>query len=315
MDIHELVKLVKKLHRESGQVPKYNDLQEFVSRRTIDKFTLNKILDAAGLEPTKQTDPVELEKKAPRILALDIETSPILAHVWGLWENNVSLNMIERDWFVLSYCAKFVGEDKVYYADQRNEKDIENDLKLMVGIRDLIEKADILLTHNGDKFDIKKLNARFILHKLQPVPPKQSIDTLKIAKRFFSFTSNKLEYIAKYLGCKEKSKHGEFPGFSMWSECLKGNKKAFKEMQLYNLQDVETLIEVYDKLKSWDTNLNFQAFYGKLVCVCGESLFFKNGMRYTKSSINQLYKCSGCNKSYTDKTNLIKKENKIGFAK
>jgi hypothetical protein len=28
----------------------------------------------------------------PKVLIYDIETAPIVAHVWGLWENNVGLN-------------------------------------------------------------------------------------------------------------------------------------------------------------------------------------------------------------------------------
>ena len=203
LTFHDLVCALKKLSDELGKSP---TLREFtasgISRRQIDKYKFSKIVEAAGLPPNphaQTTKPVEIVVRPPKILALDIETAPILAHVWGLWENNVALNQIERDGFVLSYCARFIGESEVYYQDQRNVSPIENDLEIIKGIHKLINEADILLTHNGDKFDIKKLNARFIFHGLDPIAPKQSIDTLKIAKKYFSFTSNKLEYIARLL--------------------------------------------------------------------------------------------------------------------
>jgi uncharacterized protein YprB with RNaseH-like and TPR domain len=316
---HDLVCKLKQLASELDKSP---TLREFTasgaSKRQINKYKFSEIVKAAGLEANRSahtSEPVEVVIRPPKILAFDIETAPIKAHVWGLYDQNVGLNQIDRDWFVLSYSARFLDEDKIHYMDQRHSNPVEDDRMLMEGIHHLISEADILLTHNGDKFDIKKLNARFIYFNLDPITPKQSIDTLKIARRLFSFTSNKLEYIAKFLGCTEKSKHSEFVGFSMWSECLKGNKKAFEEMELYNKQDVETLIEVYNKLIRYDSSISFQAYYQKTVCVCKNETFIKNGLKYTKQGAFQVFKCSKCSKSFVAKENLIDKDIRKGFAK
>ena len=45
------------------------------------------------------------------ILFLDIETAPLLGYVWGLWKNNVGLNQIYRDSYVLNWAASWLGED------------------------------------------------------------------------------------------------------------------------------------------------------------------------------------------------------------
>ncbi len=316
---HDLVCKLKQLANELDKSP---TLREFtasgVSKRQIDKYKFSEIVKAADLEPNKSrhnSEPIEVIVRPPKILAFDIETAPIKAHVWGLWDQNVGLNQIDRDWFILSYAAKFLDEDKTHYIDQRHSNPIEDDRMLIEGIHHLISSADILLTHNGDKFDIKKLNARFIYYGLDPIAPKQSIDTLKIAKRLFSFTSNKLEYIAKFLGCAEKSKHSEFVGFSMWSECLMGNHKAFEEMEKYNIQDVDTLIEVYNKLIRYDASISFQAYYQKTICVCKSDKFNKDGFKYTKQGAFQVFKCSKCGKSFMAKENLIDKEIRKEFSK
>ena len=42
-----------------------------------------------------------------KILIIDIETSPIMGKVWSLWKQNVSLDQIEEDWYIMSYAAKW----------------------------------------------------------------------------------------------------------------------------------------------------------------------------------------------------------------
>ena len=39
----------------------------------------------------------------PKILFLDIETCPIIADVWKLWDNNVGLNQIIKDWSIIAW--------------------------------------------------------------------------------------------------------------------------------------------------------------------------------------------------------------------
>src|SRR5271154_973437 len=177
----------------------------------------------------------------PRVLLFDIETAPMLGYVWSLWENNIALNQLYKDWSVLSWSAKWLEDppDKIMYADQRSAKNVEDDKNILKQIWKLLDKADIVIAQNGRAFDHKKLNARFVLNGMKPPSTYKIIDTLLIAKKHFAFTSNKLEYMSDKLCTKyKKLKHKEFPGFEMWLECLAGNKKAWKEMELYNKHDV-----------------------------------------------------------------------------
>jgi len=49
-----------------------------------------------------------------KVLIIDIETAPIMAFVWGIWQQNVGIQMIKSDWFCLTWAAKWLFEDKVY---------------------------------------------------------------------------------------------------------------------------------------------------------------------------------------------------------
>lgn len=254
-------------------------------------------------------------KSGPRVLLADIETAPILAFVWGLFDQNVAINQIKSDWHLLSWSAKWLGDapNKTMYMDQRNEKNIEDDSKILKGIWKLLDEADIVIWQNGRNFDHKKLNARFVLNGMKPPSSYKHIDTLQIAKKHFGFTSNKLEYMSSKL-CKKykKLKHNKFAGFEMWSECLKGNKAAWREMEKYNRYDVLALEELYTKLGPWETSINFHAYSNDkdFKCNCGSKRFKLNGFAYYSTGKFQRYQCLVCGAETRDRVNAHSKDKK-----
>jgi uncharacterized protein YprB with RNaseH-like and TPR domain len=254
----------------------------------------------------------KLKHKGPRVLFLDIETAPILAHVWNIWQENIGLNQIKKDWHILSWAAKWQDSDKMLYQDNRKSRNIEDDRKILKGIWTLLNEADIVITHNGKRFDTKKLNARFVINDFQPPSSFKQIDTLQIAKQQFGFTSNKLEHLADKLKVKHKKyKHKKFSGFALWEACLAGVDAAWKEMEKYNKQDVLALEGVYDKLIPWSNgtiNFNLYSDSTEHVCKCGSTKHKKNGLFYTSSGRYQRYKCSECGSESRDGKNLLSKE-------
>jgi uncharacterized protein YprB with RNaseH-like and TPR domain len=229
----------------------------------------------------------------PRVLFIDIETAPIQAYVWGVYDQNVSNNMIKQDWHLLSWAAKWQGEKKIMYQDQRNIKDKTNDKKIAKAIWKLLDEADVVIGQNSVRFDIKKLNARFIQHDFIPPSSYRQIDTLKLAKKHFGFTSNKLEYLSEKLNKKhKKSTHKRFPGFELWRACLAGNKAAWKEMEKYNKEDVFSLEELYDALQPWDSQVRIYSEDSR--CNCGVTNWKKWGYRFTNNRRYQRLKCGSC---------------------
>jgi uncharacterized protein YprB with RNaseH-like and TPR domain len=254
---------------------------------------------------------VAKKQTGPRILFLDIETAPIIAHVWSLWQQDVGLSQIKQDWFILSWAAKWLGDEQVLYADQRRARNLENDKSLMQKLWRLLDKADIIVTQNGKAFDEKKINARFILNGIKPPRGYKHIDTKLLAKKHFAFTSNRLEYMADKLCTKyKKLKHPNFQGFELWRECLARNEKAWDEMEKYNKHDVLALEELYQKLAPWSTAVGVNVYHERedFVCQCGHPAFKREGYHYSATGKFQRYRCKQCGALYRSRENLFRKE-------
>lgn len=254
-------------------------------------------------------------KTKPRILFFDIETSPILGYVWGLYDQNIGLNQINTDWTVLSWAAKWQDEDEVMYQDVSKQRNLRNDKAILKNIWKLLDEADIVVTQNGKSFDSKKLNARFIINGFKPPSSYLHYDTLREARKNFGFTSNSLENLSNMLNTKHKKlKHAKFAGFELWKECLKKNLAAWKEMKTYNINDVLTLEDVYNKLHPWSSNspINLSVFKSEtkednFLCKCGSTKRTKYGYAFTKISKFQRYKCVSCGNETRGSKNLILK--------
>lgn len=287
----------------------YKEISDYINAKYKVKTTSNSVRKA--YERYKYPVIKKVDKtEAPNILILDIETSPILGNVWTLWNNNLGLNQMVKDWHIMSWSAKWYKEDKVMYQDQRNAKNIEDDKTILKPLWKLLDKADIVVTHNGKSFDIKKINARFILNGMRPPSSFRNIDTKLLAKKHFGFTSNKLAYLTDKL-CKnyKKLSHGKFPGQELWTQCQRGNKEAWDEMKVYNEYDVLSLEELYEVMLPWDDSINFTIYFEDDRCSCGSTNIKKNGIYYTNATKYQKYKCADCGKEYRDSTNIKVEKN------
>lgn len=238
--------------------------------------------------------------KPARILLFDVENAPNLAYVWGLWETN-ALD-VKRHWYMLSFACKWLGDAKIKthalpdYATYKEDR--EDDRELVQELWHYLDQADIVVAHNGDKFDLKKANARFVTHGLHPPSPYKSIDTLKLARKHFCFDSNKLDTLARHFGLG-----GKLPntGFDLWSRCMQGDPEAWRTMRNYNAQDVRILEGVYLKLRPWSTTHPNLSYFTKTEfnCpVCSSSATKRSGWRYLMASKRQRRTCLDCGHRY-----------------
>lgn len=189
------------------------------------------------------------EKANSNILILDIETAPIKAYVWSLWKQTVSINQITEDWFCFTWSAKWLMDKKIM-SDKLTSREAktQNDKRIIKNLWSLLDQADIVIAHNGDQFDIPKINTRFIVHGLNPPSSYISIDTLKTLRKNFGFSSNKLDHVNRILNLRKKIDTG---GFELWDRCYKGDEKALALMEKYNINDVRILEETYIRLRPW----------------------------------------------------------------
>lgn len=185
-----------------------------------------------------------------KILVFDIETSPMVAYVWARWKQNVYLEQTISEWFMLCWAAKWIGGEMMSDCVTPEEAVSEDDKRITKSLWMLLNEADIVIAHNGSKFDIPKMNSRFAVHGIKPPTPYRQIDTKVVAAKQFGFSSNKLDALAGYFGIR----HKDNTNFDLWKRCVSGDKEALDYMRNYNIGDVEILEKVYFKLRPWIKN-------------------------------------------------------------
>lgn len=257
---------------------------------------------------------------SPKVLAFDIETLPVVCTTFYLRQANIRQESIIENTVI--FCASWqivdqLGEPQtgikavsILDDPQRFKRNIYDDYYVVKEIHKVLSDADVYLYQNGDAFDLKHFNARCVYHKLPPVPSKQSIDTLKQARKYFRFDSNKLDFMGRFLGAGEKMDTG---GMELWDNIVQlkyppVGKKPDPELALssikyaikYNKQDVRLLVRVFKELRKHIKLPNFSLYLGKVVACthCGAQNFTKYGLRYTQAKRYQRYFCNACERPF-----------------
>lgn len=183
-------------------------------------------------------------------LFIDIETSPNVGLFWSAgWKQSIGYENIIKEREVLCVCFKWEHEKQVHglYVGMPKNKGVADERDILVATAEILELADEIVAHNGDKFDIPWLRTRCLFHGVNPFEVK-SIDTLQWARRKFRFNSNRLDYIGKFLGVGGKIK----TEYGLWKDIvLKNCPRAMDKMVRYCKRDVKMLQEVYQKLADY----------------------------------------------------------------
>lgn len=230
------------------------------------------------------------------MLLFDIETLPMEIFSWRLGEQIWSPDNIIRDWCVLGYSAKWLFEAKTMSGILTSKQAINRDDKALVSdIYNLLQQADVVIAHNGDHFDLPKMNTRFLYYDFSPPSPYLTVDTKDTARRAFGFTSNKLDYLARYLGLAVKLE----TDFALWVKCSKGETEALDYMHKYNTQDIFVLEDVYVKLRPWIRHPNMSLYMNidseTVVCPkCGSDDIDDGETYRTSASIFEAFRCNNC---------------------
>lgn len=244
-----------------------------------------------------------------KILLLDIETAPNLAHVWRFYNQDIGANQVIEHCSLLSFAARWLGEEKIHFHSVYKS----SERSLLVKLNILLDKADATITHNGRAFDMPKIRGRSLVYGISPPSPLKEIDTCVVARKEFGFDSNSLEYLAIVLECKAKKyKHRKFPGHELWTECLKDNPEAWAEMKFYNMHDIVILEEVYYKMLPYMTrhpNMGVFMESDERVCPkCGSTKNHKDGFAHTMVGKYQQYQCNDCGGWMRDRYTVYDKE-------
>lgn len=259
-------------------------------------------------EKRKEEKEVETENTDVKILLFDIETTPIAAFVWSVWEQNIYPEQVIEDWHLLCWSAKWLFGDEVFSDKLTSEEATNhNDSRISASINKLLQEADIVVTYNGNKFDIKKLNTRFLINDLLPVSFK-SVDLYQVAKNNFGFSSNKLDSINKVLGLDSKSE----TEFLDWKKAYFGSQESIDKLSLYCNNDVIIMEDLFVKFRPYIRGINLNVYSGESVSICpncgSENIHWVNKFYPTSTGKFRQFRCLDCKTIGRSRVNELDKE-------
>lgn len=225
----------------------------------------------------------------------------MLSFLWSLRQKHLSAEMVEADTFLLCWAAKWSDGTTIHsrVASPKEARD-QDDARLVESLAELVRKADYVVAHNGNRFDVPVLNGRLMVNGGDPLGNVQTIDTLLIARQSFRLASNKLDYLAQQLGIGEKQE----TDFDLWRDCYRGDKKALSRMVEYNRHDVYLLEEVFHRLlpyaKSLPRLFDSPEWRQDDFCPsCGsKERTLSETQHRSKVSNWRKWKCGGCGREY-----------------
>ena len=226
-----------------------------------------------------------------KLLFLDVECTPNLATVWGIWQQNIGLNQLHETSRIMCYTAKWADKKSVIFDSEYGKTHKEMITRLHL----LMSEADAIVHYNGNKFDIPVINREYLKYGMEPPKPYKNIDLLQVVKKKFRFVSNKLDHVSKELQLGQKVETG---GHELWLKCMANDAEAWKLMEDYNKQDVVLLEKLYKKLLPWIENHPNHALYSDdvdTICTnCGSHSVIKRGLEHLKTHSYQRYQCKSC---------------------
>lgn len=234
--------------------------------------------------------------RSARILLLDIETSLMKFYGFSPKVEYIPHEALIQDWSILCWGAKWLFEPEIFGEVVTPYESMDRkDGRILGEMWELINQADICVTQNGIRFDLKKLYSRFILNGFNPPSHFLNVDTLVVARDVFGFSYNRLDFLGEKFGIGKKTDME----FEDWIHCSEGSQEHLTKMFDYCKRDVSPLLEdVYLHMLPWiknHPNLNLFTNHDRDVCPHCESEDIKWGERYiTPQGLWEGFRCQSC---------------------
>jgi hypothetical protein len=230
-------------------------------------------------------------------LFFDIETSPCLGWFWRpSYKTRLSYNNVIEDAKIICISYKWQDEKEVHSLSWDRRK---SDKKMTIAFVNIMNQADEIIGHNGDRFDIPWVRTRALVHGIESVPRWRSLDTLKSVRANLKLPSNRLGDIGQYFKLGEKIRvDGD-----LWEDIVFGKGKRMDEMIKYCEQDVLLLQRVYEKIIGvvpLKTHVGVTNGGEKWSCpYCGSTTLVRNGTDVSAAGTRkQKMQCKSCKRSY-----------------
>lgn len=260
-----------------------------------------------------------------RRLFYDIETTPNIGTFWRAGYGQTITHdqiLFEREIICISY--KWEDDDECHTIDWRDGQ--EHMIKKFITV---LNQSNEAVAHNGDRFDIRWVRGMALQYNIPMSPTTKTIDTLKIARKYFELNSKRLDYLGKLL-LGEGKIHTDY---DMWKDlklqhtlnalfgeylekltdqkiykALEGlRRKAdqhLNDMIDYCEEDVRLLERVFKKLWNYSNNYTHYGVLNggqKYTCPeCGSIHMKLSKTRVTaKGTVQRQMVCNSCGKFHT----------------
>ena len=300
-DYQEYSKLIEEGHSQRSAC-----LILGLNRSTIQRYIKGVLEDevSEGSEYYLELPNTEHVENKPKLLFYDIETSLAKSYHFQQWKVDLSQKQKIQESHLLSHAWAW-GDGEVVGSVLTVEEMLNHDPeRLVLECWSLLDNCDILVAHNGKRFDVKKVNSYFLQYGMPPPSPYKVIDTLLIAKAKFALPFNSLAYLAEFLNVEQKIDTG---GINLWIRCDKGDPEALQFMLEYNMGDITTLRGVYNHLISWsndNVNVALYSDHGSSCphCVSDDVSLINGKYAYTAAQKYSVYRCNECGAVLRSKT-------------
>lgn len=228
-----------------------------------------------------------------RVAYIDVETTPILAWVWKLYQPIIGIDQIVEPTRVMCHAVRWEGQKRTKFDAEWLDGGREG---YLARLHKMIDEADVLVHWNGQSFDTPHIMRELKEAGFDPPSPFRQLDLMLGVKKVFRFESNKLDYISQRLLGDRKVSH---TGFRLWLDVMAGDEKARRLMAKYNRQDVDLLVDQYEELKAWvplPINRSVVDGDGAGCPACGSADLMPRGYAYTKASKYRRFWCRDCGK-------------------
>ena len=237
-------------------------------------------------------------------LFYDIETSPNIGFFWQPgYKLNIPFENIIKERAIICISYKWEGGK----VENLRWSKKQSDYGMIKKFIKILEEADEAIAHNGDRFDITWIRGRAIKFGLSMSPNITTTDTLKLARNKFRFNSNRLDYLAQYLGVGAKVSTG---GFGLWKAIvLHKDEKALDKMVKYCDNDVIILEQVFNKLKPYVQAKVSVADDRRHCPECGnDSMVIHHNRTLASGAKQTTMRCTNCGKFNSIPTSLLNKK-------
>lgn len=236
-----------------------------------------------------------------KVLTLDIETQRAVVETFDLWPKFIPIDRIHVPARILCFAAKWHDEEEVQFYSAWEDDDADGYRAMLQAAWDLLDEADVVVTWNGNRFDLQWFQGEFGRLQLGPPSPYRSLDLFVVAKRKFgrSLMSLKLDWSARQWLGDRKLPHG---ATDLWHDIRYGTKQEKADgrqlMMDYCIHDTDLTDRLLDRYLPW-TGMNFALFdednVDRDVCPsCESPRLHKRGFFPTRTYMYQRYRCMDC---------------------